>query len=514
MRFIYFRSLFWAICLPFFLCQCTKEVTPTFIPADVNAVVALDMKSLSSKAVEWKDILNTNFLQQMTGTSAKTDLLAKIMNGGIDYQQMTYVFTKIGEKTENSYAAVLFTLKDSKKFEKNLQENAREAKIKKTDGREYVLLDTGLLITWKKDKALAVLSPQFSEETLNNTAREIYNTKKENALEAKNDVFKTALQQKADAITWIDYRHIPKTVLEQLENFGLALPIQTIKPLLNVAEQVILHTNFEKGEAKTTIKTFCNQEMVKAHQKLLKGGVNADLARDIPIENPSAIGAAGLGMQGAEGLLGNSKLIQGLKILIALSGTSLGEIFGFFTGDAVIATGDMKLSNHMSEQEIVIGIGTNNIGKVTKLLADFDSFLNIKKKKDFYILDLETYGYGELFMVEKGNNLYITSSEKLKDQLVEGKIKLNTQTLALFKDNVVVGEVDYATLLKNLPAVSKHNTAVRQGISDAIGKFHFTAKPLVGNVWEAESVLSMRDKNRNALAVLFDLMKTLPDINQ
>lgn len=477
------------------LFQCSpKEVAPTFIPADVSSVIAFDMKRMSSKAVGWKDVLSMDFLQQMTGNSGKVDMLGKILNGGFDYTANAYLFAKADEQAQNSYVALSFVLQDVKKFEKNLN-----VTIQKQGDRKYIIPYKGLLITWEKKKALAISSPNFDEQNLQAIAEAIYKTKKENSLEAKNQNFNTALQKDADITTWINYQSLPKAWIKQLERLAISIPSEAFQAI-NLIEQAILHTNFEKGEIKTTIKGICNESILKNYQKLLKGGINANIAQNIPIENPSMLVGVGVGTQGIEGLLGNSEMMLAGKVLIGFLGTSIPDILGLFTGDAVLALGDVKISTDLSEQEAIVCVGTTNSDKVIKLINDFDGFLKIKKKKDFFIVDADKYG--DLFLIVKENKLYLTVSEKLKDQLLASTTKLNANTLALFNNKMAVMEVDYSKLLKNLPEANQ--------VAGVLDKFQFTAQPIAGNIWEAESTLKMKDKNSNALAVLFEMTKKLP----
>jgi hypothetical protein len=500
----------WAISLAcLFLWQCSpKEVTPSLIPADVSAVAVLDMKRMSSKAIEWKDMLSSDFWSNMIGSGNNADLLGKMLNGGLDYTKEVYAFGKVGKNIKESYTALAFTIKEVKQFEKTLKADNEFIEIKKDGGNRYTFFYSNLIVMWHKQKALLVFAPQLDQKKLRGLAHDILKTTKSEGLENQNENFRSALQQDADITTWVDYKNLPETALEQLENIGFDLPTQ-FKPFLKVIEQVTLHTNFEQGEIKTNIKTFCAKDALQVYEKLLKGAINPEVAKDIPIENPALLLSVGVGTQGLEGLLGNSTLISGLKILLKMSGTSLEDIFKLYTGDVVLAIDNPKLSAHLNEQEIIIGVGSNNAKEVLKLITSFDGFLRIKNKKDYYVLDLEEFKLGEWFMLSRGNNLYFTTSEKLKQNFLDNNIKLQTQTTQLFNGKVAVLELDYGAMLKNLPELTRNTHEMREKITNTIDRFQSTAKPWSNNVWEGESTLKMKDKNRNSLAVLFEMLRQM-----
>lgn len=504
--------LYTLVLASFFLYHCSsKELTPSLIPADVSTVVVLDMKRMSSKAIEWKDMFSTEFLKNITGNGNKADLMGKVLNGGFDYQKTAYLFAKAGNTIEESYMALAFSLKDDKQFEKTLLEDNPALDIKKDGNHKYASLYTGVLVAWQKTKALVVIAPEFDTKALRKTANNILKTKNSNALETKNQTFRNALKEDADVITWIDYSQFPKTVTKQLQNLNIDLPSQFL-PMMKVIEQVTLLTNFEQGEVKTRMKAYANPESIKVYQQLIKGAVDAQVAKDIPIEHPSMLMGVGVGTLGIEELLGHSKMVEGMKMLLSFSGTSVKEILGMYTGDLVLAVGNVKLSNDLNEQEIVIGIGTHDSQKVLKLITDFDGFLKIKNKKDHYIIDLYDYELGEWFMVVKDKNVYLTTSPTLKDALLSNQTKLNSETLGLFSGKVAVGEVDYGVFLKNLPEFTPNTHEARQKLTNTIDKFQFSAKPLANNIWEGESTLKMKDKSRNSLAVLFQMIREMPKV--
>lgn len=476
-----------------------KKTSEMPIPANASFAMVLDMNRMSSKAVEWKDIFSTRFLQQMTGNGSQADLLGKVLNGGFDYQKKVYVFSKADADLQNSYVGISFTLKSEQAFEKMLKNEYKNIDIKRDRIYQYAHITAGVFISWQKQNALLLLAPKIDTDVFKGTAYTLHKIKKHETLIAQNATFQDAMQTEADIIGWVNGQDIANNASKLLKKGTIDLPAP-FSEMLNALKDGTFHTDFEKGQVKTNIKGFCNPENAQIFSKLLKNNTDQEIMKQIPIENPALLVGLGANPKGMDMFLGESTFILALKAFLSFSGNSIDEILQNYTGDLVLAIDKPQLSADLSEQDVVACLGTKDAQKVTDLIESFGMFLKIRKKEGFSII--KSSEYGDWYMVGKGKMIFFTTSPKLKDAILAGKPQLNAQTVSLFKDKVGVFEIDYAQATQNLSFIP-----YSQNLAQVLDKFQITASPFQNNVWDLQSILKIKDKDRNALAVILEALK-------
>ncbi len=480
MHFLSFRLCTFALaCLLLAHCKAKKEPA-IHIPANVNFAMVVDMKRVSSKAVEWKDIFSTQFLQNLTSEPSQNDLIGKILQSGLDYQKNIYLFGK-------EYLALSFSLKDSKAFEKILKKEYPDIDFKRNKTWEYAHLNAGTLIMWQKNTAFFVIAPTFDEKKILKTAQNIAETNPKKTLEKKNSAFQQILQQEADAIGWVNAQTLSTDLLKQIPNVKITLPTQLL------CEEATFYTNFEQGEIKSVFKATFGDKALETCTKLLKPAIDTELIRNIPFEKPAILTGFSLNLTAIEDVLGNPALLSAFKSFLSFSGSSWNELLASYTGDVVLAWDKMELGTEPTEQDLVVCIGTKDAPKMLEFIEGFGMFLKIKKKEGYTVLKSDDYG--KWYIVGKDKTLYLTPSLAVKDAILAGKTKLNPQSIALFEQKIG------GTELNTLPAQTTEKLA------KIFDKFQITVSPLQNKSIEAQSTLKLKDTQRNALPILIEVLK-------
>ncbi|HXA00606.1 MAG TPA: DUF4836 family protein, partial [Cytophagaceae bacterium] len=132
-----------------------KSEQVKLIPKDAHAVVAIDVKSMGLKTMDFKKMFSLSFLKKEK--TSKDSLAEKIKSSGIDLLQTAYVFGNAPHETSKGYYAIAFSLSDAGKFEDMLKKESKDM-IVAADGDLKIAAKEGenSMIGWNKNTAIVI----------------------------------------------------------------------------------------------------------------------------------------------------------------------------------------------------------------------------------------------------------------------------------------------------------------------------------------------------------------------
>jgi hypothetical protein len=543
-HFFTFQMSLWLLTILCFSGCKTKEVKPTIIPPDAQMVFVMDFKEMAKKAIDWKDLLNTDVIAQMTGNSNSRDFIAQMVNAGFDYESSAYLFLRAvprESKVPKFYFGVAFDLKDARKFESALQKDFPDGVLEKKGKIKY-FTNQKMVLAWEGNKALLFGSDGETEAaTLKAEIDKTLAIKPEESLEAKNTNFKEALGQAFDMAIWIDYRSLysemmfkaleeqekahEKMIAEKQKNTKdspetATTPFITpamkakMKDLFNLTETVNTFIHFEKGKVTANTKTFFNQAILDKYKDVIKDQLDAALIKVTPIQSPAILSASAIGLKGIQKILADLDLLkdQRLTAITMLGGVSLDQVFEMLSGDFVFALQDFKVVGMMPEVNFAFGLGIKNKEILNKIIDNLGGFVGMKKKGDFYVYKNDDFG--DFYFIEKDNYAFLTMSEGVRDSFLKGENTLKSEYADLSSGKLSSIYVDFQKLFKMIPdelLFSDDLVKFKKIVFPALIAMKATANPLSGNVAESNAEINLKDKDKNALAVLIAMIRAFDE---
>ncbi len=484
-------------------CGGGKSVEPTIIPSDVSVVMSIDFKSMSSKATEWKDLFNTEFLKTADLDDKDADVIAKLLGSGIDLNKTGYFFLRVDKDTKKSYVAAVMGLKDAKQFEEGLKKATEKFKISKKGERSYAVNEGEGIISWDKSSMLLTTTPENDDQkTLEALHEQILKTSKNNSLEAKNSDFKKFLGTTHDIGVWVDYKKVSDAATEA--DAFVDIP-PSLQDLTKLTENLSFILNFEKGKVVIDAQSKIDAKIMEKYADLFKGKMDANLVSSTPVLSPIMMLGFGIGMKGVKKLLEEAGTLKEVNETASQVGLSVDELFAMLSGDLVIALESANVENIFNPDiQGTVGLGIAKKETLQKLLNKFDGLPFLKKKDNYYVIRAEGQQY---FLIEKDDMLFLASNEKIRDNIAKGKGKLDDKVAKIVKDKLSCMYVDFQKLFKSLPKGTFDDPIIEKEVLPKFISLEIYSNEYEGNTSKGKITLNMSEKNRNALAILVEIAK-------
>lgn len=504
----------------------TKVITPTHIPADATFVLCADMKSITNKAVDWKNIWQSDYFSNMLGLK-DAGMLEKIMQSGLDYQQNIYLFSKsTKDDILPNYVGVYATLTKDEDFEKSLKKifesQNQKWNIQQVDARKCVIAEFArqkIWIGWG-GKQLFVYSSQIANNTneLMQEAKKMLDLKKEDALEQKNADFKNVLSKNFDVAYWYNnetlhggdmFESLAKNISATLFlGKGAMEWLRKSTQLINSTTGII---NFENGEAKGTTQIHFNEKVLPTFEGLLKPSFDENLAKNLPINDPVLCSSLAIAPKGVQKMVTEWGLLKGsqYKGMLFLLGMNEEEMFNIFKGDVVFAL-DQPIKGKNSVHLLANWKKHHAIDDILDIISGgFKKMITIEKEKEGYTITTNQDVY---YLVEKETMLYITNQEQAKKDFIAGKQHHNEKLLSVLRNQVGATYVDFPKIFSVAPEEFINvfpELKLLQHNLKSIESLQVQAPKLEGNIGEIKFSLKSTEKNRNILASLVEIMTKL-----
>lgn len=497
---------FWIIFIIILLSSCGKNYQAHLIPKNTEIVTKLNTEQLFFKIDNWQEMLNQTFIQKTIDNPYQPELHQQLGNSGINFFNI-YFFGNFTNTQEN-YFGFLFALNNHKQFEDFLEENYLRHEIRRADKINYIERYQSIL-AWNK-KSLLFLGAKNNEqvEELTQKAKDILNGHLKESLYHNSPNFKNFVKQKTDFSLWCNLQELLQNSSQE-HNFVNNLDLEG--QFLNT------FTRFKKGNFKTDIKYFLSNQKNNRFQKLLQNNINHHLLENSYKSNPLVVLGMSLDMPKLEEILKKEKIDLKIDSIAGHLGFSSEEFLGMLAGDFVIILQEIaEVSKNIEKRKEL----TNELYYVKKLVKEPQlafgftvrnqkTYQKLKKMALKSNLMLEEKGYysifQELFLIEKGNTVFVTMSKIAKNELLK---QVNTDELN--QKLVLQGKENALTLYMRkefLEIFRKPNQKLN--LADfpldylSFSQSDFT-KHLISN---GKLTLEFIDKNENALNLIYQTFK-------
>lgn len=478
----------------------SKKIEPTYIPDDVSGVFCIDLKNVSNKATDF-----SNTIKVMSGD--KYSFVNQVFNAGVDYSKKAYFFIRTSPELSQSYTAGYIPLNNKKKFEEALKKSTKEnninTEIKTKEDWKYIITENQVILMWNEKQVFFLLQGDKSdEEKLLANAQKIIKTPENQSLEGKQNSFKELLAQNFDASYWLNTEFTtPK--LPYLSNWG---NLESILSLPKMVESNYGLITFEKGEIITKNIVKFKEESFKKYKNIIKTSYDQNLAKSIPLTEPIFITAFALNMKEVEKMLDEWKFLEKLKIQVSFIDMKIEDFFTMISGDIVIS-GQTYGAKEMQDNDFVVALGLEKKEIFDKFINEVASLGLAKKKKNYFVLNYDDY---RVFLIEKGNTLYLTLSADLRDKILNENNKINQKLSTSIGEQSLLFALDYNKLNKFIPWDSIKNSDntknMYQNIMKELDTFEMQAAPW-GNATQITNFkLKLTNKSRNAVNVLAEII--------
>jgi hypothetical protein len=518
--FICLKGSLYALSLIFLLSTCqgggsTISSNHVQIPADASFVGSINLKNLNNKAKEWKEVWDKDFLRNLDTDNREFNKFAyELLHSGLDLEQKAYLFGKIEKEPANNYYALSFLLKNPADFEKALASNEHKPTIKTNGDLKYATFKEAMVV-WKNSTGL-VISYQEAEASSENKllaqAQKLFALKTAESLTAKNQVFRELEIGNKDFGMWFNIAHLTSLSgeVEGFRSFNKAT-----NDMVNMLEYGTFSLNFENGQIVSESITHLNKDLSQKYKAILKDGIHEKIIKGIPIPAPSLMVGFGLGMKGMYEVMKDDETIKSYESTAQNMGLTTQEYFELFSGDFMLATRSFDLMNIMSnpDPEYVLAIGIANKKNLSKLIKNIQKEANgmLDDRGDFYLIEAGNY---KIFLVEKNDALYITSTESFKNDLTTGKNPMASKYSSIAKGNSFAMFFNFPELFKQIPEDnldSPEGKAFEQYVKPELESFDAVAGTIRNSEVKGKSILKLKNKSKNSLAIWLNMTKKMAE---
>jgi hypothetical protein len=500
------KSIQYGLCLivcAALLASCGEDSKLTrHIPKDAAGVLALDMKSLALKSMDFQEILKLENLKKMF--SASDDSVSQAFrNAGIDFMNKGYVFAK-GTGAGKGYGAGVVALSDATAFEAFIKKMNPEANVAEEGGIKVAELKDSVVVAWNKTEAIVVIAEENGKET----AVALVNLKKDESVVGQA-TFADVEKLEADIAFWMN--------LDAIQTLIPQSPYAPPTPPMNLKDSYVTATcNFEDGQIVIDGKTYANDEMAKTYN-LLKPSVKSEIVETVPGSSVIALAGFGLDMGALTTYLESQNMLEMYDGLVQQqTGLTAKEILAMFDGNMAVSLNGVTMMekpsfNYMTgEQTMALApdfdyslvLGIANKETANKLLAKFTELGALVKSDNYYAMG------NEMFIIEKGDAFVITHTDARRQSIIDGKgEKLNSDLSGLFSANA--GAMYMNT--NNIPAefLTGQNAVMGTHLANLLlDDITYTSSSMKDKVSTSRFVVRLRSKDENSLITITKIMKS------
>lgn len=490
------------------------------IPKTASIAAVIDMKQISGKAKNWRNIFKREFLEKFDvdvedqEVEKLRQLTEKVIVSIAEGGRMTIFNGQVSKDRDKNHFAIAFSIGDIGSFEEALKTNDKMTIIDNKENGKHVFLDKKTILTWKDNSALMV-GYEFKvaniREALVEKAIELRKTTAGDALEANNKEFKKLLSEGHDIAVWANQQETSHFT-PALESYSKMSP--TIADLLKATEYGTSYIDFLDGKIVMNGKTFFNSKIGSKYQPIL--AVNNDkVLKNLPVKDPLLLMSLSINLADVRKIMEEENAydkfdgdaLAGLAVL----GLTPKDIAEMLSGDLVIAVEDLELRSGQSpDAKVVIGLGLNRREVLEKILDDYVEGGMMKKTGNMYEFTTSMMGIEPKIILTK-DAVFITATEDFKKAILSGKSSvLNSDLRGQTKKSNFLMFLKPDEILKKVPK-ENFTDDVLEALLPKIESIVTNMLPTKKDRLEGSLTVNFKDKSTNALEQLINLHKEIEE---
>lgn len=488
-----------------------------YIPKDAIFITGIDGKSIALKTVDFKKILNFDFLNNK---EVKNDSLADLLkSSGIDLLGKAFVFVNPNKDDKNSFqVGAIVALDNAQDFANFMAKEAKKYGYKFTDKGDihYFEHKSGTAMAWNNE--VLIMGIMVSQNGILSGKAIVQNymaTKEENSI-LKNEKFVELQKKDADLSLWFNYEFMDsyKEITQQYETY--------LGKGFNFKDTYISATlNFEDGAIKSEMNSYSNEFTQKKFGKLINQNINAAVVNKHPGKDLNGYLGFAINLKEVEKLLKEMKLLAIVDMSLAQTGFTSADAFAAFSGDIIFSINGVSKQDQPSYN---YETGAVEMKKMTVPTFGFSLGIGEKAKFDKIITYLETKALiqktgdkaytamGKAFFAINDKSMIGVSAAELGTALTQNKYEfLSDADKKLFEKNAMVFNLNFTKIdtsfINQLGA-----TALKTYAEQPVESIIFTSTAMKDGKSTGLFEVNFKNKKQNSLITLYEAVKKAKDL--
>ncbi|WP_045114922.1 hypothetical protein [Microscilla marina] len=511
------RTLLVMLAVGTMLVACGKKnkqaVSKVHIPKTASIAAVIDLKQISEKAPNWRDVFKADFLQKLdvdidSKQVAGLQQLVERVISSIDQDEKLSVFNgQVSKDRNKNHFALTFVIADVAAFEKALTTDKGITIVKNKDSK-HVFLDNKTILSWKEGSGLLVgyefKAANRNKELVSKVA-ELRKTTAADALDNNNQKFKALLGENHDIAIWANQQET-RNFSPSVEMYSKLSP--TIANLINATKYGTSYIDFLEGKIVMNGKTMFDGKATEKYQTVL-GISNENVIKSLPIKDPLLLMSLSISMKDIRKIMEEENAYdkfdaEALKTLQELDLT-VKDVAEMLSGDLVAAVEDLELNNlQKASAKLVLGIGLNNRKVLEKLLSKYTEMGLLQKQDNIYRPVIPLLGFDPQIIVTD-DAVFLTATEEFKEAITSAKAtNLNEEMLKKTKESNFMLFLRPSEILRKIPKENFSDELLEE-LLPKIESVIVNTLPAKKEVLEGNVTVYFKDKKTNALQQLLSL---------
>ncbi|OJJ17167.1 hypothetical protein BKI52_31145 [marine bacterium AO1-C] len=518
-----FKILFILTILVVFLNACggggAAKSGDIFIPKNASIAAVIDLKQISSKAEQWRDVFKPEFLEQFDinideeGVENTIKLVQKIIPTLSQDSKISIFNGEVAKDRSKNHFVIAFTIANVSEFEKALQSD-KGIKIVSENGEKHAFLDEKAILNWKGNSGLYVgyeFKIENPQQALKAKVKEIRGTTAADALEKSNKEFKALLGEKHDVAIWANQKET-RSLTPSIDMYSKMSP--TIAKLAEANQYGTSFIDFEPGKLVINGRAFLDEKLTAKYKPILN--VNADkVIKNLPIKNPLLLLSLSINMQDIKKILDEENAYDKFDggAIATLQGVGLTpqDIAEMLSGDVVVALENIKINGLQSvDARVVVGLGLNNREVFEKALKPYVDQKLLFKEGNVYEPIIAPLGIN-IKLIVTDEAAFIVTTESFKDAITSSKKTLLNSDL-----KNMAGKSNFMMFLSpneiysNVPEGTLGQDELLGALFPLVESVTLNTLPAKNELLEGNIIVNFKDKKKNALAQLLGAYQQKP----
>lgn len=514
-----FKTLTLILVTSFLWVACGKtnhqNVKKVYIPKTASVAAVIDLKQISKKASNWRDVFKADFLKQFDIEIDSKEvanfqkLVEKVIGTLAQDGKLTVFNGQLSKDRNKNHFAMTFVIDDVAGFEKALSVDKGITIIESKDkGNKHVFLDEKTILSWQGGAGLLVgyefKGANIRDELVSKVA-ELRKTTAADALENNNKEFKALLGESHDIAIWANQQET-RNFSPSVEMYSKISP--TIATLVNATKYGTSYIDFLDGKIVMNGKTMFDGKATEKYQTVL-GVNNEKVIKSLPIENPLLLMSLSISLKDIRKIMEEENAYDkfdadALKQLEEL-GLTVKDVAEMLSGDLVVAIEDLQLKNLQNAQaKLVLGIGLNKREVLEKLLKKYVDMGVLQKKNNIYQLIIPMFNLDPQLIVTD-DAVFLTATQEFSEAITSAKASsLNKEMLKKTKESNFMLFLRPSEILSKIPE-DNFSDDLLEALLPQIESVIVNTLPAKKDMLEGNVTIYFKDKNANALEQLLRL---------
>lgn len=492
-----------------------QSANKVYIPKTASVAAVIDLKQISQKARNWRDVFKADFLNQYDididdkEVADFQQLIEKVIGTLAQDGKLTVFNGQMSKDRSKNHFVMTFSIDNVAGFEKAISADKGITIVESKDKKSrHVFLDEKTILSWQGGAGLLV-GYEFKganiRSELESKVAELRKTKAADALENNNKEFKALIDENHDIAIWANQQET-RNFSPSVEMYSKISP--TIATLVDATQYGTSYIDFLDGKIVINGKTMFDDKATEKYQKVL-GVNNEKVMKSLPIKNPLLLLSMSVSLKDIRQIMEQEKAYDkfdadALKQLEEL-GLTVKDVAEMLSGDLVIAIEDLQLRDlQKAKAKLVLGIGLNKPQVLKKLLSRYVDTGLLQKKGNVYEVIFPMFNL-EPQLIVTDDAVFLTATQEFKEAITSAKASnLDKEMLKKTKESNFMLYLRPSDILSRIPE-DNFSDELLETLLPQIESVIINTLPAKKDMLEGSVSIYFKDKKTNALEQLMKL---------